>query len=322
MEYRHLGVSGITVSVIGLGLAAIGRPGYINLGHGEDLAERAQRPALEHHSHGVLDAAVAAGITYVDAARSYGDAEKFLSTWLTSRRVPRQDVVVGSKWGYTYEAGWSVDADIHEVKTHTVENLHRQYGETMSLIGTYLRLYQIHSATRESGVLDDAVVLAKLAHLREHGLVIGLSTTGPRQADTIRRALEIEVDGRLLFGSIQTTWNLLERSAGEALADAADAGLGIIVKEAVANGRLTTRNPHIADRLHQIAPGWAPDAVAIASCLHQPWSSVVLSGAATPSQLSSNLKALEVPHSVTEQLITLEETADEYWAKRADLPWN
>ena len=45
----------------------------------------------------------------------------------------------------------------------------------------------------------------------------------------------LEVGG---FDCVQATWNVLEPSAGPALAAAHDAGLGVIIKEAVANGRL------------------------------------------------------------------------------------
>ena len=138
------------------------------------------------------------------------------------------------------------------------------------MIGTHLRLYQIHSATQESGVLENPQVLDRLAELRDGGLVMGVSTSGPNQAKTIRRALEVGLDGRLLFGTVQATWNLMETSAGEALAEAADAGLGVIVKESVANGRLTQRNRSITDRLRALAPEWSPDAIAIAADLHQP----------------------------------------------------
>ena len=79
----------------------------------------------------------------------------------------------------------------------------------------------------------------ELARLRaEEGLVIGLSVSGPRQADVIRAALEVRVDGVDPFACVQATWNVLEPSAGPALAEAHDAGAGVIVKEAVANGRL------------------------------------------------------------------------------------
>src|SRR5881275_1822007 len=61
METRSLGTTGLTVSRIGLGLAALGRPGYINLGHARDLASHTGVAALEAQTHAVLDAAWAAG---------------------------------------------------------------------------------------------------------------------------------------------------------------------------------------------------------------------------------------------------------------------
>lgn len=322
MEYRTFGQSGIRVSAIGLGMAAIGRPGYINLGHGTDLDGRTSPADLERHAGSVLDAARAAGITYFDAARSYGRAEAFLARWLDTRHVRPSEAVVGSKWGYVYTADWNVDTEVHEVKVHTRENLDRQYGESMSLLGTHLCLYQIHSATLESGVLDSPAILSRLADLRDGGLVIGFSTSGPRQAETIRRALEIEVDGGYLFGAVQATWNLLEPSAGPALAEAADAGLGVIVKEAVANGRLTSRNSDLAERLDRLVSEWPLDAIAIAACLHQPWASVALSGATTVEQIESNLGALSVAPDVLRSIPDLSEDPHEYWATRGDLEWD
>ncbi|MGB5186403.1 MAG: aldo/keto reductase [Acidimicrobiia bacterium] len=321
MEYRPFSQSRIRVSAIGLGMAAIGRPGYINLGHGGDLDGRTSPAELEQHAGTVLDAALAAGITYFDAARSYGRAEEFLARWLDTRGVSPSEVVVGSKWGYVYTADWKVDAEVHEVKIHTRENLDRQYGETVSLLGTHLRLHQIHSATLESGVLESPEVVSRLGDLRDEGLVIGFSTSGPRQADVIRRALAVEVDGVPLFGAVQATWNLLEPSAGPALAEAADAGLGVIVKEAAANGRLTSRNAKLAKRLGRLPPQWPPDAIALAACLHQPWASVVLSGAATVEHLQSNLRALSIPVGVLESIPDVSEDPHEYWEFRGNLTW-
>ena len=68
-----LGPGGPIVSRIGLGLAALGRPAYITGGRGGDLPDRSVA-GLRAQSHTVLDAAYAAGIGYVDAARSYGRA--------------------------------------------------------------------------------------------------------------------------------------------------------------------------------------------------------------------------------------------------------
>jgi aryl-alcohol dehydrogenase-like predicted oxidoreductase len=286
------------VSELGLGLAALGRPAYINIGHGGDVPDRSVE-GMERAAHAVLDAAYAGGIRSFDAARSYGLAEAFLASWLDRRRRGRDDVFVSSKWGYSYTGGWRVDAEQHEVKELTAEQLRRQWRETSELLGGHIRLYQIHSATLESGVLDDPEVRAELAALRATGVLIGLTVTGPEQAATIDHALE--VGG---FDAVQATWNLHERSAGGALERAHAAGLKVYVKEALANGRL-------AERDHE----------ALAAALAQPWADVVLSGAATVDQLQSNLRARTVGWS-PELEQRLEEDPETYWRKRSELPWN
>jgi aryl-alcohol dehydrogenase-like predicted oxidoreductase len=316
---RTLGATGPPVSAVGLGLAALGRPGYINLGHAGDVGDT-HVEAMERHAHEVLDAAYEGGVRYFDAARSYGRAEAFLASWLRRRGLSRDDVTVGSKWGYTYTADWRVDVDEHEVKDLSVSTLRRQLGETRALIGEHLALYQIHSATLESGVLDDAEVREELARLREQGVRVGFTATGPRQAATIERALE--VGG---FDAVQATWNVHERAATDALAAAHEAGLGVIVKEALANGRLTERGD--ADgRLTAAARerGTTPDALALAAVLARPWVDVVLSGAATVDTVRSNLAALEAQWDARaeEELAPLEEPADEYWERRSELAWN
>ena len=314
-----LGETGLTVSRIGLGLAALGRPGYINLGHAADLAGETEVEAMRVHAHRVLDAAWQAGVRYLDAARSYGLAEEFLGSWLAARGLGRGDVTVGSKWGYTYTAGWRVAAEVNEVKDLSVETLRRQEGESQALLGDTLALYQIHSATVESGVLDDAAVLDELARLRAGGLRIGFTSTGPRQSETIERAVASGA-----FDAVQATFNLLERSAGPALVAARRAGLGVIIKEAVANGRLTARGdvPQLIETAgrQQVTP----DALALAFVLAQPWVDVALSGASTASMLLANLAALDVPfdEAVAERLVGVAEPPDEYWGRRAALAWN
>lgn len=319
MEPSTLGDTGLAVSPIGLGLAALGRPGYLNLGHGADLDGRRDPGALRSHGAAMLDAAMASGIRYVDVARSYGRGEEFLAGWLDSRRPGAARVTVGSKWGYTYTAGWEIDAEVHEVKDHSVGTLRRQLAETRSLLGDRLDLYQIHSATLDTGVLEDAAVIDELDRLRESGVAVGLTTSGPDQASTIERALAVKVDGMPLFGAVQATWNLLETSVEPALTAAAAAGLGIIVKEAVANGRLTDRNRALPRPLRDLEH--SPDAVAIAAALHRPWSHVVLSGAATPEQLASNLVALQVPTEVTAALPDFAEEPATYWQRRGEMRW-
>jgi aryl-alcohol dehydrogenase-like predicted oxidoreductase len=314
----------LPISRIGLGLAALGRPAYINLGRDEDYGRERSVDVMERRCHAMLDAAYAAGVRYVDAARSYGLAEAFLGSWLTSRQPARDALTVGSKWGYSYVGSWRLDADVHEVKDLSAATLERQIVESRTLLGEWLRLYEIHSATIESGVLDDARVLDALERLQAHGLAIGLTVTGPAQADIIRRVLEVNVKRPHLFQVVQATWNLLETAAGEALAEAKALGLGVIVKEAVANGRLTARNtsPEAQPlRRYAEAHRTSPDVVAMAAALSNPWVDVVLSGAVTVEQLASNLRALDLA-DIGGDWPRMAEPPEEYWNRRRALAWH
>lgn len=316
---------------LGLGLAALGRPGYINLGHGADLAHDYRVAAMQEHAFAVLDAAWAGGVRYFDAARSYGRAEEFLGNWLRARAIAASALTIGSKWGYTYTADWQVQAEKHEIKEHSLPVLQAQWQASQQQLGAYLRLYQIHSATLESGVLTNRAVLHQLAQIKAAGVAIGLSLSGAQQAATLAHALAVTVDGRRLFDCVQATWNLLDPAAGEQLATAHAAGLRVIVKEALANGRLTTRNqspafaPKLAllqsqaTRLHTTV-----DALALAAVLAQPWTAIVLSGASTVGQLQANLQALRVSWDAeaAHVLATLAEESGEYWSTRSQLAWN
>ncbi|MEU9342215.1 aldo/keto reductase [Streptomyces sp. NPDC048278] len=323
MPFARLATATTPTCHIGLGLAAVGRPGYINLNRDEDLGENRTVEALRTRTHELLDAAYAQGVRYFDVARSYGRSEEFLADWLTAH-PDLTDVVVGSKWGYTYTAGWSADAETHEVKDHSLATYDRQRAESDALLGDRLDLYQIHSVTPDSPALTDKELHARLAEAAATGLTLGFSTSGPAQADAIRAALAVTVDGEPLFRTVQSTYNALETSAGPALAEAHDAGLTVIVKEGMANGRLAA--PHAPDALRTVAEetGLGCDAVALAVVLRQPWAGVVLSGAATVAQLVSNLHAAvaDLDADQLASLATLAEDPRAYWERRAGLPWH
>lgn len=324
MQQDPLGTTGSFVTPLGLGLAALGRPGYITIGHDDDVGADKSVAALEARCHTMLDAAYAAGLRYFDAARSYGRAEAFFASWLAKHED--RELVVGSKWGYRYTADWQVDAEVHEVKEHSRAQFETQLAETRALLGDRLSLYQVHSATLTSGLFGAPDLIAALADLRDEGVVIGLSLSGTGQAATLQRALEVEHGGARLFGTVQATWNLLEPSVGDTLQVARQGGVGVIIKEALANGRLTDRaaEPALAP-LRQTAAdlGVGLDALALASAMAQPFADVVLIGAATVEHLQSNLKSLAVSPAAGRAAADRapRETPEVYWAKRSALTW-
>ncbi len=304
------------MTALGVGLAALGRPAYINLGRTDALPAHRTVAEMRAATRAVLDAAYDAGIRWVDVARSYGRAEEFLAGWLGDH----SDVTVSSKWGYTYVADWHLDAEVHEVKEHTRDRFHAQFAETRALLGDRLALYQVHSLTVDSPLFTDDALLADLAAT---GIPTGFSTSGPAQADTVRRALALTVHGQRVFTAVQSTWNPLETSVGPALAEAHRNGVHVLVKEALANGRLAVRPPATLTELankHEVGP----DAIALAAALAQPWADTVLVGPASVPQLRANLRARDISLTTAEldELATLARPPEEYWAERAALPWN
>ena len=327
----HINTLPISPPIIGLGTAALGRPGYINLGHAEAFEDGKSVEAMEAQAHKVLDFAEANGLLYLDAARSYGKAEAFISSWLAKDPARATRFAIGSKWGYTYVADWQTQADAHEIKEHSLAKLNEQWPLSQELLPG-LSLYQIHSATFGTGVLENEAIHRRLHKLREeYGIAIGLSTSGTDQPALIEAALKVKVDGKRLFDAVQVTYNMLEQSTADQLKKAHDAGLKVIIKEALANGRLTAANTDVrfhteTKALFDLAQKHQTgiDAIALAFILKQPFVDIVLSGAATIPHLEANLKAYTVAMDGDdlERLASLDQGADAYWAARSGMAWN
>ncbi|WP_225991389.1 aldo/keto reductase [Actinomadura montaniterrae] len=305
---------------LGIGLAAVGRPAYINVGRTEELPEERSVEQMRDATWSLLDGAYAAGIRWVDTARSYGRAEEFLGEWL-SARMPR-GLTVSSKWGYTYVGDWRLDAPAHEVKEHSLDRYRAQYTETRALLGDRLSVYQVHSLTEDSPLFEDVGLQKALAEATAQGVRVGFSTSGPGQAGTIRRAMRLEVSGRRLFSTVQSTWNLLETSAEAALEETHAAGLHVLLKEVLANGRLAVRPPRALAAMAS-DKGTSADALALAAALSRPWADTVLIGAVTPGQMEANLAAthLSLNERESDTLAGLGVAPELYWRERSELRW-
>lgn len=332
-------------------MAALGRPGYINLDRcatfGSDHSQRSVS-RMQAQSNLVMDRLFQLCfsvdnssaensttntnivIPWIDCARSYGLSEQFVGQYLRSHQIPPQNVYVSSKWGYAYVANFAVtlpNAAPHEIKDHSVENFLRQVKETDAFLGEYIDLYQIHSATFESGVLENEQVHIALDQCRrERGWKIGLSVSSPQQDQIIRAAMSIRVGDRPLFDSVQCTYNLLEQRPGPALQEAHDRGNDIIIKEGLANGRIL-HHPAVLHYSQMLS--CEPDQLALATILAQPFQPRLLSGAVTPAHLDSNFEAMLVQEKLQANPALLKEImeacivpSEQYWAERAALKWN
>ena len=278
--------------------------------------------ALRARTFEVLDAAYAAGVRYFDAARSYGRGEEFLGAWLRDRAT-RRTCVVGSKWGYVYTAGWEVDADPPEVKHHDVETLAppaRARRASSSATGS--------TSTRSTPPRRTAACSRttrcsrELRELRATGVAIGVSVERHRRRrrrSTARVALGVL---RRRPGDLEPARARRRRRRSRR---AHDAGLEVIVKEALANGRLGPRgaapgSPRVADRARRDAGrGRARRGARAAVRRHR----AERRGDARRAREQPRRRDARAPRRRrSRSWRALEEDSDEYWNTRSALPWN
>lgn len=316
-----------SISQLGLGTAALGRPQYINLR--QEKVQTSDLETFRQNGFQVLEKAYQSGIRYFDTAPGYGMAEGLLFEWLQSKNDA--SIQVATKWGYTYVANFDPDAKIHEIKEHSLTKLNEQW-ETSKAFATHLKVYQIHSATLETGVLENDAILNRLASLKnEHDIKIGISTTGANQVEVIKKAMEVRIDGRSLFDAFQVTYNILDQSLMGVLERLLPEERSIIVKEAMANGRLfRNKNYSHYDGLYDLMETLARkynvgvDAIALNFCLRNIPHGVVLSGASNSDQIIDNMKAItfELDDLEIDKLINYKVDETHYWKERKRLAWS
>lgn len=312
---------------IGLGTAAIGRPIYINIRHEKP---RVDLSLEEFRKKGVriLDDAYDKGVRFFDASPGYGLAESLLIEWLRQKNDP--DIIVATKWGLSYVANFDINAAVHEIKEHSLERLNAQWEFSRKLLPN-LKIYQIHSATLDTGVLDNKAVLQRLHQIKkDYNIIIGITTTGVNQVKVLKKAVDIELENEPLFSSFQSTYNIMDQSILQLKEFFLNANRQLIIKESLANGRLipnTSFKEHnglykyitkLADKYNVGA-----DAIAIRFCIDSFPEAVTLSGASSTNQLQSNLaaKTFKLQKEEMELLSSYKIDPVIYWGERKQLSW-
>ena len=313
---------------IGLGTAAIGRPLYINIKKEIDT-EPFSLSKFKQKGIKVLEEAYNSGVRYFDTSPGYGIAEQLLEEWLKTKND--SSIQVSTKWGYTYVANFDPKAKQHEVKEHSIKKLNEQWGYSKNLL-PFLKVYQIHSATLNTGVLDNIDVLNRLHELKkENNIIIGLTTTGDNQIEVLEKGLSVEIENEKLFQSFQCTYNILDQSISKYKNELQSLSGPFIIKEALANGRLLPNNnfpeyrklynfmQHLARKYNV-----TPDAIALRYCIDVFPKAMVLSGANNSLHLQSNLKVNQFTLTEAEikELAAYRVSNVSYWKERKLLNWN
>jgi aryl-alcohol dehydrogenase-like predicted oxidoreductase len=211
METRVLGRTGRSVSVIGLGCWQLG----------SDWGE-----VREDDAFAVLDAAVDAGVTFLDTADVYGDgrSESLIGRFL-AQRTPAAGVTVATKMGRR--------ASPHEADAYTLDAFRAWTDRSRGNLGVEtLDLVQLHCPPSE--VLSRDATYDALDALVEEKRVAAYGVS----VETVDEALT--AIARPNVASIQIILNVFRRKPLErVLPAAAEAGVGIIARVPLASGLLS-----------------------------------------------------------------------------------
>ena len=288
MEVAKLGSSGIEVTRVALGTWAIG--GWLWGGTDVEQSVRAIHAALDM------------GITTVDTAPVYGFglAEEILAEALARQQVPREKVIIATKFGMEW------DDKQNTWRNARPERIRKEIDDSLRRLRTdYIDLYQIHWPDPNTPIAETAQVVKELY---EAGKIraIGVCNYSVEQLEEWRRHAPLH--------SVQPRYNLLERQIEkDVLPYCREHGLAVLAYSPLARGLLTgkfTENPtfkpgdsrqtdkrftgeaykrnlRIVEKLKALAAekGKTVAQLAVRWVLDQPGVTVALWGARTPEQI-------------------------------------
>jgi aryl-alcohol dehydrogenase-like predicted oxidoreductase len=209
MEYRKLGKNGTRVSALGLGCMGM---------------SYAYGPADEKESLQVLRRYLELGGNFLDTAEVYGPYknEELLGRFL--REVPRDSVVVATKFGFRIGSR-GVDGSPENARRVCDASLHRLGIETIDL-------YYLHRVDPDVPIEE---TIGAMAELVSAGKVrtIGLSEAGP---ETLRRAAKVHP-----IAALQSEYSLWTRDVetNGVLATCRELGITFVPYSPLGRGFLT-----------------------------------------------------------------------------------
>ncbi len=220
-EYRQLGTSGLTVSVVGLGCNNLGRPGT--------------ETESQDGTNTVIAAAIEEGITLFDVADTYGRtpglSEEMLGKALVGKR---DDVIVATKFGMDMSGTNGADWGRRGSRRYIVKAVEA----SLRRLGTdWIDLYQFHTPDPLTPIEE---TLAAMDDLVSSGRVRYIGHSNRAGWQIAEAEFTARARGCTPFISSQNHYNLLDRRAELEVTPAAEAyGLGLLPYFPLANGLLT-----------------------------------------------------------------------------------
>jgi aryl-alcohol dehydrogenase-like predicted oxidoreductase len=297
MDYTHLGRSGLQVSRLCLG----------SLNFGPIISEE--------ESHTLLDAALAAGINYLDTSNSYGRhtgrgrAEEIIGSWFHGRDGRREKTVLATKLFVAID-GWPNSGGLSAL------NIRRALDASLRRLQTdYIDVYQFHHIDRWTPwdeiwqAMDVAVQQGKIVYAGSSNFAAWHLAAAQESARRARRPGLV---------SEQSIYNLVTRDVErEVLPAASEYGLGFVAWSPLHEGLLGGAAAKERDGVRRLAGraaaaldahrdqllefealadelGSPPAEVALAWLRHRPQVTAAIIGARTLEQLGSAVNSLEI----------------------------
>jgi aryl-alcohol dehydrogenase-like predicted oxidoreductase len=292
VRFRQLGLSGLTVSVIGLG--------------GNNFGTRCGQEQTTSVVHAALDA----GVTFIDTAPAYGGpdgSELMLGNALKGRR---QNVVLATKFGFRIR-----DADI---APGSRRNIRREVENSLRRLQTdYIDLYYLHHVDPVTPIEETLLALNGLV---DEGKVLYVGACNMAAWQLVEAEWTARLRQVSRFVAAQNSYNLLNRSVEHELVPVCERyGIGLVPYSPVANGLLTGKyrrgqpapegtrlaaRPNALDnvdfaRIERIESfgrerELSAVQVALGALLAQPVVASVLVGATSAEQVTANAAAADV----------------------------
>jgi aryl-alcohol dehydrogenase-like predicted oxidoreductase len=302
MEYNTLGGTGLKVSIAGLGCGGHSRIGIGKYGEG--------------HAAGIVRKAIELGVNFIDTAAAYRTEG---AVGLGLEGIPRDQVVVSSKFPYGFDGEFASPAKLEE----TLENCLRQ------IRSDYVDIYHIHGLLPKDYPRACEEYLPVLRKAKEQGKVRFFGVTERFAADTSHLMLQKAVaDG--YFDVIMVGYNMLNPSAAKTVFPAAiEHNIGVLnmfaVRSALSDpARMKANLDRIAEK-GQGGPGFTADGsvfdfltgdggaesvinAAYRFCRHSPGVDVTLTGTSNQEHLAENLRSIgmaPLPAGILEKLETI-----------------
>lgn len=224
-----MGQCDLNITPIGFGAFKIGRNQGIKYPDAYDLPdERAVATLL----NGVLDL----GINYIDTAPAYGLSEERIGRAIGHRR---DEFVISTKVGETFADGRSsYDFSSRGVRESVQKSLRRLRRDALDIVF-------VHANRDDLGVVTSADLVSTLESLRDRGWVkrIGFSGHTTEAFDVALSWADV----------LMVTYNKADPSLESVIAKAAERGVAVVVKKALASGHLDAEeairfalaNPHV-----------------------------------------------------------------------------